>query len=402
MRSTRQFFAAVPFSLAVAALGTLATRAPAQTAGVSTWKDQAARWRERLVDHAGELAASARDFVDRHLGDQVPMVLPRGLYRLDTLAGPDTTWMPLAETAQTPERVVLLVHGLDEIGDIWDDLAPPLARDRRLAGAGVIRFEYPNDQAIARSAEELDGALRELRLRGTRRVDLVCHSMGGLVARDVLTRAGMYGGRARGDAERPDLGSIVMLGTPNEGSPFARLRALSQARETLLRWVDSENLNVRDLFRAGGDGAAGDDLMPGSPYLAELNARPLPPASEIPITVVVGRLATAEDLRLDRALESPLTARVLGPERAAELLDACRRFSRELGDGVVSCSSACLEGAATVQVIEASHRTMIRTARAERAARRAVEAPPAPQPVGIRIVIDAVAGAADGIPSGPG
>jgi len=395
MRSKRQFFSGVPFSLAVAALAALASNAPAQTAGTggSTWKDSAARWRDKVVAHASELQESAAAFVDKHLGDQPPMVRLRGLYRLDTPAAAAPAWHALAETELLPERAVLLVHGLDEIGDLWNDLAPALAADPRLSGAAILRFEYPNDQAIALSADELDAALGELFLRGTRRVDLVCHSMGGLVARDVLTRDGLYAGRADARADRPGLNSIIMLGTPNAGSPFAKLRALSQVREQVMRWIDSENHNVRDLWRNGGDGdgAAGDDLMPGSAYLTDLNSRPLPPASEIPITVVIGRLATAEDLRLDRALEAPMTVRILGEERAAALLDACRRFTREMGDGVVTCSSACLEGADTAYVIETSHRTMIRTARTETAVREAVEAPPAPEPEGIRIVLNALA-----------
>ncbi len=396
MRSRRQFFSGVPFSLAVAALSALASQAPAQTVGASggSWRDTASKWRDRVVAHASEIQDSATAFVGKHLGDRPPMVRLRGLYRLEDPSRELPVWHALAQNEKLPERVILLVHGLDEIGDLWNDLAVPLAADERLAGSAVVRFEYPNDQGIATSADELDAALGELRLRGTRRVDLVCHSMGGLVARDVLTREGLYGGRASGRAERPDLGSIVMLGTPNEGSPFACLRAMSQLREQVMRWIDSENHNVRDLWRDGGDGdgAAGEDLMPGSDFLTDLNARPLPPASEIPITVVIGRLATAEDLRLDRALESPLTVKILGEERAARLLEACRRFTREVGDGVVACSSAYLEGAATAHVIEASHRTMIRTPRTEEAVREAVHAAPAPPPIGIRIVLDALAG----------
>ncbi len=397
MRSKRQFFSGVPFSLAVAALAAMASRAPAQSeaaADAGSWKDTAARWRDRLIAQAGELESSSKAFVVKHLGDQPPMVRLRGLYRLETPVAEAPVWTALAEGEKTPSRVVLLVHGLDEIGDLWNDLAAPLAADPRISGAGIMRFEYPNDQAIARSADELDAALKELRLRGTARVDLVCHSMGGLVARDALTRQGLYAGSARGHSDRPDLTSIVMLGTPNAGSPLAKLQSLGQIREQVLRWVDSDNHNVRDLFRDGGDGdgQAGDDLMPGSPYLAELNTRPLPPESEIPITVVIGRVTTAEDLRLDKALESPTTVKILGEERTEKLLDACRRFTRELGDGVVACSSAYLEGAKTVFVIEATHRSMVRTLRTETAAREVLDAGPAPQPPGIRIVLDSLAG----------
>lgn len=80
----------------------------------------------------------------------------------------------------------------------------------------VVPFAYDWRQDIARSAAALDSLIRERDL--PRPVHLVAHSMGGLVARTFLRRfretwASLSKGR--GDGE---VGRLVMLGTPNQGS----------------------------------------------------------------------------------------------------------------------------------------------------------------------------------------
>ena len=40
---------------------------------------------------------------------------------------PRAAWTPIERTDLSEMRVVLLVHGLDEPGSVWDDLAPELA-----------------------------------------------------------------------------------------------------------------------------------------------------------------------------------------------------------------------------------------------------------------------------------
>jgi predicted alpha/beta hydrolase family esterase len=79
--------------------------------------------------------------------------------------------------------------------------------------------------------------VEELRARGAREVDLVGHSMGGLVARQYLQEHGT-------DSIR----RCILLGVPNQGSRLASF-ALSPT---------------------------GKLLLPGSAYLQQLNAAPLP------------------------------------------------------------------------------------------------------------------------------
>jgi hypothetical protein len=70
-------------------------------------------------------------------------------------------WTIVTDGTKLPSRIVLLVHGLDEPGDIWDDAAVALAD----AGHTVVRFDYPNDQRIAHSADLLAAALERLKAR---------------------------------------------------------------------------------------------------------------------------------------------------------------------------------------------------------------------------------------------
>jgi triacylglycerol esterase/lipase EstA (alpha/beta hydrolase family) len=88
-------------------------------------------------------------------------------------------------------KSIVLVHGLDDPGAVWQSLAPALVKE----DFNVWLMQYPNDQPIVESAwlffEELEG----LKKRGIDRISIVAHSMGGLVSREMLT-AGARGGSA--------------------------------------------------------------------------------------------------------------------------------------------------------------------------------------------------------------
>lgn len=119
--------------------------------------------------------------------------------------------------------LVVLVHGLIETEEWWHPAAGPgISADfgTRLAtdlGATCVRVRYNSGQAVARSGAELDELLTGL-LAGwpvpLTRIDLIGHSMGGLVARSALAQAaGDWPQRVR---------HLVCLGTPHHGSPVER------------------------------------------------------------------------------------------------------------------------------------------------------------------------------------
>ncbi|MBT8486132.1 MAG: alpha/beta fold hydrolase [Phycisphaerales bacterium] len=284
-------------------------------------------------------------------------------YGIRFVTDAETTSPPERYLARNPapESVVILIHGLDDPGWLWRDTIAAV----REAGHVVARMEYPNDGPISDAADRFANELRALRRHGVRQVDIVGHSMGGLVTRDVLTRDEHYGGDAAGSDELPRVRRFVMCGTPNHGAPIARLRGVSEVKEQLTR-VLRGNGDWRGGF-ADGRGEAGADLLPGSAFLEDLNSRP--PPRNVRTTIVAGRMQplpesdlaavgravrdAADSVNAPRWLRRWLADVDAG---SAELLDA---LADGLGDGCVTVESARLPWADELLVVTANHLSMI-------------------------------------------
>lgn len=269
---------------------------------------------------------------------------------------PDARWSPDAPVP-LPAHAVLLIHGLDEPGGIWDQLAPALAH----AGHATIRFDYPNDQSAAASADKLVACLEQLHAQGVTSLDIVAHSMGGLIARDALTRPPTT------TSTIPAVPVLITLGTPHDGSPWAALQPVAEVREHIQRWIESEDLDPARLFTAWNDGLgqARDDLRPGSPYLTELNARPWPTTTRLIAVVAVIGAYNAADTSEDRAT---LTAR--------------------LGDGVVPIDSATTPFASETLFVRANHRSIVRAVELGAWTRAQLGLTPPPEPPAIPLILE--------------
>ncbi len=281
---------------------------------------------------------------------------------------------------QLDERIVVLVHGLDEPGGIWDQLAPALAD----AGYTAVRFDYANDQAIALSATGLLDSLGELREYGVKTIDFVCHSMGGLVVRDTITREG-FGEKGI------TVGRLITIGTPHGGSPWARLRAMSEIREQVQRWVESDDLDPQRLlgFARDGVGQAGADLLPGSDFLLELDQRTLPDG--IAVTCIVGQMTSKAGVQAGSVFAASAMRDLVGSKDAWAIMDAIDQFGHELGDGVVPMSSAVLDGVDDVVVLQANHRAMVRTVELSEVIRQIGGLGASDEPPAIAVVLDRLA-----------
>ncbi len=245
-------------------------------------------------------------------------------------------------------RPVVLVHGLDDPGKVWMNLAPALTQ----AGYRVIIFTYPDDQPIDESADFFARELAELRLAGTMEVDIVAHSMGGLVSRELLTAI-----RHKTPDSIPGVRKLIMVGTPNHGSEMARFRVFSEIRDQLAHLFEQGSIGWLDWVHDGA-GEAGMDLTPGSPFLRELNARPA--AADTDLLVIAGVLGRIDRERLQLALERyqdhlPDMARY----SVEQLLDAMQSMADGVGDGLVTLDSARLEGAA-MRIVQGNHLSIIR------------------------------------------
>ncbi len=277
---------------------------------------------------------------------------------------PDDGWhglhrrAPASGTANQPAGAALslvLIHGLDEPGDIWDDLAPALTA----AGHAVWEYRYPNDQGIDRSANWLAELWPSL--PPSPPVVLIGHSMGGLVARDFVSRWRHPVGPGQGapGIGGPSVAGVILIGTPNAGSEWARLRVWLEVRDHFA----SPAQRPRDLAAGlrDGLGEAKIDLRPDSDFLRALNSRPWP--AEVPVFIVAGRLANLVDEQM-AALKAAVIA--AGAEDLAPHLEHWDTAAGDtLGDGLVSLESARLPGIEPL-VVEASHRGLVRRLFADR------------------------------------
>ncbi len=306
--------------------------------------------------YLSELRPPVKAWITQRFDDVLTVSESRyGLFFITEPAGVER---PVGQMGSVPDRVVVLVHGLDDPGWMWKDVIPAL----RAAGYTVARVEYPNDGPVAEAADLLAAELEELRTAGVERVDLVVHSMGGLVSRDVLTRKAYYDGDGSGGERFPAVDRLIMLGTPNHGSQLVRLRFLAELAEHAGRAWKGE-AGAFDLA-ADGRGEAAVDLLPGSVFLTRLNARPL--ATHTRHTIVAGHVSPLNERQLKEMLEQgralaerddvPRWVRTLSKSINTGLLGAA---VRRLGDGTVSIDSAKLQGVEDFVVIKADHIGMI-------------------------------------------
>jgi triacylglycerol esterase/lipase EstA (alpha/beta hydrolase family) len=132
------------------------------------------------------------------------------------------------------KRPVLLLHGLFHNRAVWFLMKQRLEQ----CGYTVVTLNLPQFELIETLARKISATVEEtLVTYDCENIDIVGHSMGGLLARYYIE---FLGGDKR--VER-----CVLLGTPNAGSKLAPFTLSHMGRE----------------------------LMPGSNFLTELNAAPL-------------------------------------------------------------------------------------------------------------------------------
>jgi triacylglycerol lipase len=150
-------------------------------------------------------------------------------------------------------------------------------RIERKLGRPVVRFPLATGRLalqidVRRSAEQAEALLARIeREHGFAYVDVVGHSLGGLVAAYWLKRIDR-GRRIR---------RVVTLGTPHAGAPLARLGALVLGFVSRALW----------------------QMIPGSSLLRELEREPIPTGSEM--IAIASRDDTVVPLRCARAADAP-------------------------------------------------------------------------------------------------
>lgn len=143
------------------------------------------------------------------------------------------------------QRTLVFVHGL---GANRSGFLPLQAYLRLHGHRRQLAFNYRSSGSLERLAVQLKRAIDAG--VGGGRIDLVAHSMGGLVARGYLQ---LLGGARRVDR-------LITLGTPHHGTHAANFIPSALVRQ----------------------------LLPGSPFLAHLNAQPAPEGLDA-TAIVAGR-----------------------------------------------------------------------------------------------------------------
>lgn len=291
-------------------------------------------WTETHPELERELRIAAQDQLEEWFPEA--MTLPPELFG----------FQPPPREGQPSAPDVILIHGLDEPGGIWDKTIKTLAE----SGLEAWEFRYPNDQAIDHSVDQL--AAHWPKLGDAESVILVGHSMGGLVIRDFVTRW-RHPADSSPRTDGPEVLGVIMIATPNQGSAWARLRAWLEVREWIAQIPEGQLSPFAGLRH--GTGAAKIDLRPDSRFLSELNARPWP--ESVQIKIIGGQLA------------EPTPAMLEGLERLAEDMEVADLRERveawwaetgdDLGDGAVPVASLRFEGAPEPLLLQASHRGLL-------------------------------------------
>lgn len=251
------------------------------------------------------------------------------------------------QKAPIEQPLVIVVHGFNS-SPVQNE---PLLQAVRAAKLPCGTFAYPNDHTILASAELLSCELRSFAIQfPRRRIALVCHSMGGLVARVCL------------EEPRYDPGNVerlIMIAPPTHGSMIAHFAVGTDIWE---HWISRRDggpwRRLRDSI-VDGLGEAADELCPGSAFLCQLNGRPLNPRVRYTILLGTGaRLDEAQIAWIRDSLRSSI-AKLPGAKRGTERFEAILNDIEELvagkGDGIVAVKRGRLEGVEDTIVLPFGH-----------------------------------------------
>lgn len=156
-------------------------------------------------------------------------VLPRPLVLVHGFNADATTW-------ERYPNIVRTHHPLWQVFAVGDGQAPGQMNTGSLTDPTAM----PN--TIYENAEVLDGYIDAVRDRtNAAHIDIVAHSMGGLISRQYVQA--FMPDPVEGD---PVVDHLVMLGTPNHGSPCAAILPLAGMYELRPEAVERLNGHVRD------------------------------------------------------------------------------------------------------------------------------------------------------------
>lgn len=292
-----------------------------------------------------------------HIREAVKKKYPEAVKRLEATYGLRPFEQPKASVKRDVKTTeVILVHGLDEPGKVWMNLAPVLVKE----GFSVWIMTYPNDQPITESAQFFLKRLKSHNISKTGSISIVAHSMGGLVAREMLTDPSLSYTKKADKGELPAVELLIMVGTPNHGSELAQFRIFTELRDQLENLFKGNYHWLQGII--DGAGEAGIDLIPGSKFLKRLNSRPHP--RNVNMLVIAGVMSQMQKNKIEKFAHN-LKVKLPGDTRVAagKMENVLLSVSKQVGDGLVPVNSARLSGV-PLKIIQGTHLSMIRNIRA--------------------------------------
>ncbi len=249
------------------------------------------------------------------------------------------------------EQLVVFVHGLNSRPEDLIGLISGVER----AGHWCATFRYPNDQSISKSASLLSAELGELRRRAPlRRVVVIAHSMGGLVAREALENSKLDPGNVQ---------RLILIAPPNHGSRLAQVAVSLDILEYISCGVRRDESGF--VYGSILDGLAGanDDLKPGSVFLTTLNSRVRNAA--IDYTIVLGTAGPVDTGSMEKCVSlcSAKCSWLRGMDATfSNSVSSVGELVAGQGDGLVSVQRGRLDGVDDVILGQFDHAELLRHA----------------------------------------
>lgn len=248
--------------------------------------------------------------------------------------------------------LVVLIHGLNSYPEDLEALVP-LAQ---AAGHDVATLRYPNDQPVIDSARLLAGELHRIRTQDpNRRIRLLTHSMGGLVARAVI----------ESDFDPGNVRQLIMIAPPNQGSSLASVATFMDCYEFFTS-VKQRRAGALVEFVSDGLGEATTDITPHSVFLDRLNGYERNP--NVAYSILVGNGGPMDEVELDEIrqavhdyTDSYGFTRFVS-SKLSRALDNLDEVVAGKGDGAVSCERAKLNGVRDVVELPFSHASILNPA----------------------------------------
>ncbi len=258
----------------------------------------------------------------------------------------DKTWQ--AAAAKSPERpLIVLIHGFNSTPVRNAAVMAPI----REAGFPCATFAYPNDWELRETSALLSRQLAQLaKDHPNQRVAIVTHSMGGLVARACIENLKLDPGNVT---------QLIMIAPPTHGTLLAHLAVATDVWE---HWLSRPNGGCWTRWRDSvidGLGEAADDLVPGSPFLTELNAYPRNPSVEYSIFLGTGASMSEGEVTWIRSALQKTSGRCPGFRNCTDEFESLLADMEEIvdgkGDGVVALKRGRLDGVDDVVILPFGH-----------------------------------------------